>query len=34
MEVLKNDYFGFFAVGRHLVCGRRDLRRTSYDHIY
>lgn len=26
MEVLKNDYFGFFAMGSPLVRGRHDFR--------
>lgn len=33
MEVLKNDYFGFFPVGRPLVRGRHDLRRIGNDRI-
>lgn len=34
MEVLKNDYFGFFAVGRPLVCGRHDIRRVGNDRYF
>lgn len=33
MEVLKNDYFGFFAVGRHLVRWRHDQRGAGYAGI-
>ena len=34
MEGLQYDYFGLYPVGRPLVRGRHDLRRTGNDSYF